>query len=287
VKKLNHKILDFLRKIMSVIDLSQFWVNIGGECPYLEIDLNEVKKRIYLVLKDYFDTPSTDIMKKVASMTFQTKDYYELLGTTYFLEDNQEIMPLTFSSDKVLKVKYDSRHKVNLDELLIKYSTEDEGEFYTYNNKKLNKLNGLAKNSVLYLYEDTYYLVVIYINLNYPELITCLFETYYKEIIEGVLFDEYNNLKKKIGVPMFKNWFMKTFVNLLECNIFNTMSKEDTIQDDIEKQHLKELNEGDNAISSNTNNQEKKIIVNPDAIRTITETERENLYNKFIYSILV
>lgn len=71
---------DFLRKCMSVIDLAQLWVNIGGDCPYLEIDLNEVRKRIYLVLKDYFDTPSTEIMKKVASMTFQTKDYYELIG---------------------------------------------------------------------------------------------------------------------------------------------------------------------------------------------------------------
>ena len=71
---------DFLRKCMSVIDLAQLWVNIGGDCPYLEIDLNEVRKRIYLVLKDYFDSPSTDIMKKVASMTFQTKDYYELIG---------------------------------------------------------------------------------------------------------------------------------------------------------------------------------------------------------------
>ena len=71
---------DFLRRCLSVIDLAQLWVNIGGECPYLEIDLNEVRKRIYLVLKDYFDKPDTNIMKKVAAMTFQTKDYYELLG---------------------------------------------------------------------------------------------------------------------------------------------------------------------------------------------------------------
>ena len=73
-------------------------------------------------------------------------NYYELLGTTYYLEDNQEIMPLTFSSDKVLKVKYDSRHKVNLDELLIKYSTEDEGEFYTYNNEKLNNSGTIGED---------------------------------------------------------------------------------------------------------------------------------------------
>ena len=125
-----------------------------------------------------------------------------------------------------------------------------------------------------------------YQKTNYPELITCLFEKYYKEIVDGILFDEYNNLRKKIGVPMFKNWFMKTFVNMLECNIFNNMSKEDTIKDDIEKQHLKELNEGDNAIAANTN-KDKKIIINPNANRVISESERENLYNKFIYTILV
>ena len=87
---------------------------------------------------------------------------------------------------------------------------------------------------------------------------------------------------------MFKNWFMKTFANILEFNIFNTMSKEDTIQDDIEKQHLKELNEGDNAIQSKAKSLEKKIsIINPDGIRTISESERESLFNKFIYTILV
>ena len=83
-----------------------------------------------------------DLMKASAEID----NYYELLGTTYYLDDNQEIMPLTFSSDKVLKVKYDSRHKVNLDELLIKYSTEDEGEFYTYNNKKLNNSGTIGED---------------------------------------------------------------------------------------------------------------------------------------------
>ena len=71
---------NLLKKIMSIIDLSQLWVNIGGECPYFEIDLNEVRKRIFLVLKDYFDEPKSDTMKIVAAMSFQTKDYYELLG---------------------------------------------------------------------------------------------------------------------------------------------------------------------------------------------------------------
>ena len=126
-----------------------------------------------------------------------------------------------------------------------------------------------------------------YKKTNYPELITCLFEKYYNQIVDGILFDEYNNLKVKIGVPMFKNWFMKMFVNMLECNLFNSMSKEDTIKDDIEKQHLKELNEGDNAIGANTHKNDKKILIDPNAKRIISESERENLYNKFIYTILV
>ena len=71
---------DFLKRIISVIDLAQLWVNIGGESPYLELDLDEVRNRIYLVLMDYFKNPNTGIMKLVNQMSFQTKDYYELLG---------------------------------------------------------------------------------------------------------------------------------------------------------------------------------------------------------------
>ena len=37
-------ITNLLRKSMSIIDLAQLWVNIGGKCPYLEIDLQESKK---------------------------------------------------------------------------------------------------------------------------------------------------------------------------------------------------------------------------------------------------
>ena len=120
---------DFLKKIMSIIDLAQLWMNIGGECPYLEINLNEVRNRIYFVLKDFFNYEAeeesqkmekenlekeindegildaqenknikkeqlkkieenitnikkakTDVLKKVSDMTWQSKDYFELLG---------------------------------------------------------------------------------------------------------------------------------------------------------------------------------------------------------------
>lgn len=89
--------VDLLKKIMSVIDLAQLWVNVGGQCPYLELDLKEVKEKIFLVLKEYFTNldeiptlpenekeerkkSNTDIMKRVSNMTWQTKDYFELLG---------------------------------------------------------------------------------------------------------------------------------------------------------------------------------------------------------------
>ena len=78
--------------------------------------------------------------------TVNNKNYYQLLGDIYYLEDNQEIMSLKFSSDSVLKVKDDQRHKVNLNELLIQYSFEGEGEFFTYDNKKLNNSGTIAED---------------------------------------------------------------------------------------------------------------------------------------------
>ena len=77
------------------------------------------------------------------------KDYYKLNGADYYLGDKQENMPLKFSSNSILFVNYDSRHKVNLDELLIQYSFEGEGEFYTNDNKKLNSSG--------YIGEDIYF----------------------------------------------------------------------------------------------------------------------------------
>ena len=144
---------DFLRKITSVIDLSQLWVNIGGECPYLEIDLNEVKKRIYLVLKDYFDKPDGDIMKKVAMMSFQTKDYYELLGNI-----NIKYKPLKelIKENPCIKKGIDEgiinkrdmikfgRHCFIFDEIIINeenkkiYSFQDSLSYFHRNKKKPN-----------------------------------------------------------------------------------------------------------------------------------------------------
>ena len=72
---------NLLKRAMSVIDLAQLWINIGGECPYLEIDLEEAKKRIYSFLNEHFDkVDDKNFMTKVFAMTWQCKDYFELLG---------------------------------------------------------------------------------------------------------------------------------------------------------------------------------------------------------------
>ena len=77
----------------------------------------------------------------------KNRNYYQFLGDNYYLGDTQEIMHLKFSSDSILKVKDYPRHKVNLNELLIQYSFEGEGEFfYTYNNTKLNNSGTIGED---------------------------------------------------------------------------------------------------------------------------------------------
>ena len=77
---------------------------------------------------------------------YPNQDYYKLLGKIFYLEDKQETLFLNFSSNSVLVVKMDSRHKVNLDELLIEYSYEGDGEFYTINDKKLNNSGKIGED---------------------------------------------------------------------------------------------------------------------------------------------
>ena len=71
---------DFLRRCISIIDLSQLWVNVGGDVPFWEIDLDEVRRKVYLVLKDYFNEPKTPTMQLVGAMTRQNKDYFYSIG---------------------------------------------------------------------------------------------------------------------------------------------------------------------------------------------------------------
>ena len=177
---------DFLKKIMSTIDLAQLWMNIGGECPYLEINLNEVRNRIYFVLKDFFDyeekeesekmkkenlekkineeenitnipKAKTNVLKKVFEMTWQSKDYFELLGKVQIkytrLVDIPEIQDNPCIKNAINKniikkrdiIKY-GRHCFIFDEVIEKdsqkqYSFQDSLAYFRKDDKDEKNYN--------------------------------------------------------------------------------------------------------------------------------------------------
>ena len=111
---------NLLKRTMSILDLAQLWMNIGGESAYLEIDFEEAKLRIYSFLNEYFsDTgPQSDeekksFMEKVFAMTWQTKDYFELLGNL-----KQNIKNTLFS--EIPRIKDNPSIKNALDKNIIK-----------------------------------------------------------------------------------------------------------------------------------------------------------------------
>ena len=112
---------DFLlKRAISVLDLAQLWMNIGGESPYLEIDFDEAKLRIYSYLDEYFnnmgqksDEDKKLFMEKVFAMTWQTKDYFELLGNL-----KQNVKNTLFS--EIPKIKDNPSIKNAIDKNIIK-----------------------------------------------------------------------------------------------------------------------------------------------------------------------
>ena len=168
-EELNDK--NLLRRSMSIIDLAQLWINIGGNCPYLEIDMNEVKKRIFLVLKEYFEKPNEKLMKKIALMTWQNKDYYELRGTINvkctLLREKLRLNPCIKNAinENIIKngdlIKY-GRHFIIFDKIV----KEGNKKFYVFQDslsyffkskptKNHNNCNFDKQKGYIYTEEDT------------------------------------------------------------------------------------------------------------------------------------
>ena len=116
-----------LKRTMSVLDLARLWMNLGGESPYLEIGFEEAKLRIYSYLNEYFndirsksDEDKKLFMEKVFSMTWQTKDYFELLGNL-----NKNVKNTLFSNILILKdnpsIKNAIDNKIIKERDIIKY----------------------------------------------------------------------------------------------------------------------------------------------------------------------
>ncbi len=47
--------LYFITKIISIVELAHLWINLGGESPYFEIEFEEAKRRIFIVIGYYFE----------------------------------------------------------------------------------------------------------------------------------------------------------------------------------------------------------------------------------------
>ena len=162
---------NLLRRSMSIIDLAQLWINIGGNCPYLEIDMNEVKKRIFLVLKEYFEKPNEKLMKKIALMTWQNKDYYELRGTINvkctLLREKLRLNPCIKNAinENIIKngdlIKY-GRHFIIFDKIVNEgnknfYVFQDSLSYFFKNKptKNHNNCNFDKQKGYIYTEEDT------------------------------------------------------------------------------------------------------------------------------------
>ena len=37
----------FITKIISIVELAQLWINLGGESPYFEIEFEEAKRTVF------------------------------------------------------------------------------------------------------------------------------------------------------------------------------------------------------------------------------------------------
>ena len=61
----------------------------------------------------------------------QITNFYKIYGKDYYLTENQDKQEIKFSSDSILVSSFYSKHKVNLNELSIKYSFEGYGYFTT------------------------------------------------------------------------------------------------------------------------------------------------------------
>ena len=77
-------------------------------------------------------------------------DYYKIIGTDFYLSENQDNQEIKFSSDSFLISKYDPLHKVILDELSIKYSFEGFGEFKTINGEILSP-SGVLGSDIIFI----------------------------------------------------------------------------------------------------------------------------------------
>ena len=69
-----------LIKLLSILDLAHLWTNLGGFSPYIEIDVDEAKRRIFKIIGRFFATDNSEELKKAYIMSRQKINYFTLIG---------------------------------------------------------------------------------------------------------------------------------------------------------------------------------------------------------------
>ena len=69
-----------LIKLLSILDLAHLWTNLGGLSPYIEIDVDEAKRRIFKIIGRFFVTDKSEELKKAYQMSRQKVNYFTLIG---------------------------------------------------------------------------------------------------------------------------------------------------------------------------------------------------------------
>ena len=77
---------DYLKRVLSIIDLGQLWINLGGISPYKEkgtskvIELDEIKKEVYEILKDSIENENFESVKKALSIVKNHERFATVIG---------------------------------------------------------------------------------------------------------------------------------------------------------------------------------------------------------------
>ena len=107
---------DILKRILSLIDLAQLWINIGGIVPYKEkgkeISLEEIKNKVF------------DVIKK--SLDNENKKDKDILPAYHTIVNNERFMPLIGSIPIKPILLKDCEFSKNLEKLNLK-SAIDKG----------------------------------------------------------------------------------------------------------------------------------------------------------------
>jgi adapter protein MecA 1/2 len=175
-------------------------------------DLEEKNINLHSLMSNSIETQSlfVDMLdeaeKKVGFSTKNSKIAIEALASS------EGIFIFTITKDpdikdlpkRKLRVKRKAL-KTDFEKAIYKFTTfEDFCNYCTYINAgNLKGLKGLAKNTSLYLYEDTYYLVISDISLKYPHL-----KEFYASLAEfAKLVSHSSNFESKLieyGKPIMK-----------------------------------------------------------------------------------